>query len=97
MLFNKPENTSSSNAMIAALARFLPTLSPEEVKMTAYLLAGRIGPSFSAPEIGIGQMFAVRAVAEAGGRTSERVKKLVANSGDVGSVAETLIAGRAGR
>jgi 1-acyl-sn-glycerol-3-phosphate acyltransferase len=32
--------------------------------MTAYLLAGRIGPSFSAPEIGIGQIFAaVRGIA----------------------------------
>jgi hypothetical protein len=45
-LFDKLESTSSSKAMIAALARFLPTLSPEEVQMTAYLLAGRIGPTF---------------------------------------------------
>jgi hypothetical protein len=60
-LFDKLERTSSSNAMITALARFLPALSPEEVKMTAYPLAGRIGSSFSAPEIGFGQVFAVRA------------------------------------
>lgn len=95
-LFDKLERTSSSSAMIAALARFLPTLSAEDVRRTAYLLTGRIGPSFSAPEIGIGQAFAVRAVAEGCGQTSERVKRLVAKSGDVGSAAEALIARRAG-
>ena len=83
--------------MIDALALFLPTLSPEEVRITAYLLAGRIGPSFCAPEIGIGQTFAIRALAEAGGRTSEHIKTLVERSGDVGSVAETLITRHAGR
>jgi len=96
-LFDKLESTSSSKAMIAALARFLPTLSPEEVQMTAYLLAGRIGPSFSAPEIGIGQIFAVRAVAEASKQTIEHVKKLVVKLGDVGSAAEALISPRASR
>lgn len=83
--------------MIAALAGFLPTLSAEEVRMTAYLLAGRIGPSFSAPEIGIGQIFAMRAVAEASRKPIEHVKKLVARAGDVGSVAEALITRRASR
>lgn len=83
--------------MIAALARLLPTLSPDEVRMTAYLLGGRIGPSFSTPEIGIGQLFAVRALAEAAGLTIEHVKKLVARSGDVGSVAEALITRRTSR
>jgi DNA ligase-1 len=96
-LFDELESMSSSNAMINALARFLPTLSPQEVRMTAYLLAGRIGPSFRAPEIGIGQTLAIRALAEAGGQTREHIKKLVARSGDVGSVAETLIIRRADR
>jgi hypothetical protein len=80
--------------MITALARFLPTLSPDEVRMTAYLLAGRIGPSFSTPEIGIGQITAAHAVAEASEQTIERVKRLIARSGDVGSAAETLITRR---
>jgi hypothetical protein len=83
--------------MIAALARSLATLSPNQVRMTAYLLAGRIGPSFSTPEIGIGQIFAIRALAEASGHTIEQIKKLVARYGDIGSVADALIARRASR
>ncbi len=77
VLFEKLERTSSSSAMTSMLARFLPTLSPEEVRMTAYFLAGRIGPSFSAPEIGIGQVSAARAVAESSGQGIENVRKLI--------------------
>ena len=42
-------------------------------------------------------MLVVRALAEAVGQTSEHVRKLVARSGDVGSMTETLIPRRAGR
>jgi len=83
--------------MIFALARFLRTLSPDEVRMTAYLLAGRIGPSFSTPEIGIGQISAARVLAEVSGQTIENVRRLIARSGDAGSAAETLISRRASR
>ncbi len=94
VLFEKLESTSSSSAMTSMLARFLPALSPEEVRMTAYFLAGRIGPSFSAPEIGIGQVSAARAVAESSGQGIANVRKLIAATGDVGTAAETLITRR---
>jgi DNA ligase 1 len=96
-VFEKLERTSSSAAMVGILARFLPILSPEEVKMTAYLLSGKVGPSFSTPEFGIAQVLAARAVAEACGVSSAKVRNMLIKLGDLGAVAALLIGHRGAR
>lgn len=74
------------------LARLLPTLSAAEARMTAYLLSGRVGPSFSTPEFGIAQALAIRAISEAGTRSTDKVTRLIRTAGDAGKVAELVLA-----
>jgi len=96
-VLEKLERTHSSTAMIDILARFLTALSAQEVKMTAYLLTGRVGPSFSAPEFGIAQVLAARAVADACGVSAAKIRKMLIKLGDLGAVAALLVSRRGAR
>lgn len=89
-VFERLEQTSSSTTMIEILAHFLPQLSPQEARMTAYLLSGKVGPSFSAPEFGMAEKMIVRAVAQAFDVPPTRVMSLAVKLGDLGAVAERL-------
>lgn len=89
-VFKRLEQTSSSTTMIEILARFLPKLSPQEARMIAYLLSGKVGPSFSAPEFGMAEKMIVRAIAQAFDVPATRVTSLVVKLGDLGAVAERL-------
>lgn len=95
-LFAHLERTSSSTAMIDSLARFLPKLSPEDVRITAYLLSGKVGPSFSAPEFGMAEKLVTRAVAEVFDAPIARVAHMATRSGDLGLVAERLAGSKRG-
>jgi DNA ligase 1 len=97
ILFDKLEHTSSSTSMVTMLAHALPQLSAAEMRMTAYLLSGKVGPSFSTPELGIAEALAARAIAEASAQPMERVTRLISRAGDAGQVAESLLARPAGR
>lgn len=93
-VFEKLEQTSSNTAMIAILAKFLPQLSPQEAKITAYLLSGKVGPSFSAPEFGMAEKMIGRAVAQAFDIPLARITRMAVRSGDLGEVAEQVAGGR---
>ena len=93
-VFERLEQTSSSLAMIDILAEFLPKLTPAEIKMTAYLLRGEVGPSFVASEFGLAQNMVIRALAQAYQQTEDRIKNAFFKAGDLGLVAKDQI-GRA--
>ena len=93
-VFEKLEQTSSNTAMIEILAKFLPQLSPQEAKITAYLLSGKVGPSFSAPEFGMAEKMIGRAAAQAFDIPLTRITRMAVKSGDLGAVAEQVAAGR---
>lgn len=94
LVFDRLEATSSSTAMIGILAQFLPRLSPQEVRQTAYLLSGKVGPSFSAPEFGMADKLIARAMAQAFCVPVERIDAMAVRSGDLGDVAERLASAR---
>lgn len=93
-LFERLEQTTSSTAMIAMLARFLPKLSPTEARITAYLLTGSVGPSFSAPEFGMAGAMIARTISQAYDVPPVRVGRAAARLGDLGAVAENLSTAR---
>ena len=96
-VFQKLERTSSNTTLVAVLAEFLSALSPDEANAVAYLLRGEVAPPFESLEIGMAERMVVRAVAEAYGVPDRRVERLLATTGDLGTVAETLAAGKRGR
>lgn len=89
-MFQKLEQTSSSTAMIEILGAFLRKLSPSEARTTAYLLSGRVGPSFSAPEFGMAEKTIALAIAQAFDVPPARVTTAFVKLGDLGAAAKLL-------
>lgn len=89
-VLEKLEGTSSSLALIDLLAGFLPTLSPDEVKITAYLLRGEIAPAYSAREFGVAQKMVLRALVAAYDVSAKKAQTLFFRKGDLGLVVAEL-------
>ncbi len=62
----------------------------KEVKDSAYLFLGSIGPAFESTTLGVGDKLALKAIAGAYGVSEEEVKKRYSTTGDLGDVAFEL-------
>jgi DNA ligase 1 len=93
-VFQRLEHTSSNTALINILATFLSRLTPNEARAVAYLIRGEVAAPFESLEIGMAEHMALRAVAEAYGTSEQRLEKLLAKAGDLGTVAQGLAAGK---
>lgn len=91
------ERTSSNTALIGTLAAFLSKLNPEEARAVAYLLRGEVAAPFAGQEIGMADRRVMQALADAYALSERRVEKLLAATGDLGTVAEQLAHGKRGR
>ena len=63
----------------------------------AYLLRNEVGAPFESREIGMAERMVVRAVVDAYAVSQQRVEKLLAAAGDLGTVAEDLARAKRGR
>jgi DNA ligase-1 len=89
-VFQRLERTSSNAALVSILAAFLSKLTPDEARAVAYLVRGEVAAPFAAREIGMAERMVMRAVAEAYAVPERRVERLLAITGDLGTVAEQL-------
>ncbi len=89
---SKLEATSSRNAMVGIIAQLFSSLPPADVKLSVYLLQGRIAPSFKGIDVGLGERLVEEAVCKATGYSKKQVEKLYLKMGDLGTVAEELCA-----
>ncbi len=96
-VFQKLERTSSNSALVAILAAFLSRLNPDEAKAVAYLLSGEVAAPFESREIGMAERMVVRAMADAYAVSEQRVDRLLATAGDLGTAAEHLAGAKRGR
>ncbi|HLJ91626.1 MAG TPA: ATP-dependent DNA ligase [Gemmataceae bacterium] len=85
--FAKLEATSSSLKMIDILAGFFTRLSPEEARMAAYLLRGRVAPEFLPVELGIADKLVIRALTQSTGVPIAKIKQSFRKTGDLGDAA----------
>jgi DNA ligase-1 len=90
-LFSKLEEVSSSLKMIDILADFLKNISPEEAKITAYLLKGKISADYENIELGLAEKLVIRALALATDKTPEEIQKHFHKLGDLGDTVSDLI------
>ena len=89
-ILERLERISSNTALIGTLAAFLSKLNPAEARAVAYLLRGEVAAPFVGQEIGMADRRVMRAVADAYAISERRLKKLLAATGDLGTVAEQL-------
>ena len=95
-LFEKLEKTTSHKEIVRRIANFYSELEGKEVRDTAYLFLGSIGPAFENPTLGIGDKLASKAIAGAYGVSEEEVNKRYARTGDLGDVTFELTRNGAG-
>ena len=89
--FSRIESTASRLEMSAIVAELLSKCKREEAKPLIYIIEGNIAPSHEGLDVGIGEKFAVRAIAQTSGRTDAQVASDYKKSGDLGTTAETLL------
>jgi DNA ligase-1 len=88
--FERLEATRGRLRMYQLLGELLGQASEDEVAQIVYLLEARLGPPFSAVNIGMGERMVAAAISEASGKPREAVDKLYRKLGDLGLVAQQL-------
>ena len=88
--FAKIEATTRHHAMSDILAELFRK-GREDARILPYLLEGRLGPPYSAPDIGTDEHRLAQAIAAATGEPEAEVWRLYKERGDLGLVAEALM------
>ena len=88
--FERIEAVSGRIAMTAILAELLRNAEPEDGGRIAYLLQGRVAPTFLPVEFGVGERMLVSAIAAAFEVGAEEVERRFKEMGDHGLVAESF-------
>ncbi len=85
------ENTSSRLAMIEILSHLFKKADSQNIQKLIYLLQGRVAPPFEGIEVGVGEKFVEKAIANATGYTVAQVEALFRKTGDLGIATEQLL------
>jgi DNA ligase-1 len=83
--------TSARLEVAAILAEAFGRLDEPDLRFAVNFLLGQIGPPFEAPPVGIGDKYAVKAIAAAAGRTEAEVNARMVEIGDLGEVAQEVL------
>jgi DNA ligase-1 len=95
--YQRLEETSARLKLIEELAGLFRDTPKALLRKVVYLCQGKIAPDFAGVEIGLAEKLAARAVAEAAAVAEEKVQSALRRRGDLGSVAEELLAERGAR
>ncbi|XP_064631815.1 DNA ligase 1-like [Lineus longissimus] len=74
--------------MLCNLFRSIIVLSPDDLLPCLYLCLNRLAPAYEGVELGLGETVLMKAIAQATGRSVDKVKSDAQNKGDLGLVAE---------
>ncbi len=95
--FEALEATTKRGEMAEILGDLFRRASNEDVSKIIYLLHGRLGPPFEAPEFGVDERLILLALADATGLPHDEIENLYKRKGDLGLVGQELLPGeRAG-
>lgn len=89
--FSRIDATSSRLEMSAQVAELLGKCAASEVRPLIYIIEGNVAPAHEGLDIGIGEKFAIRAIAQTSGHPQSVVHADYKKSGDLGTTAETLL------
>ncbi|CAC5403585.1 LIG1 [Mytilus coruscus] len=75
--------------MLCNFFRSVIVLTPEDLLCSVYLCLNKLAPAYEGIELGIGETVLMRAIAQATGRSVDKIKLDVQEKGDLGIVAES--------
>ena len=90
-VFDNVESKSGRIEMTDILAELFKKASSEEIEKLTYFVQGVVAPSHEGIDLGMGERFAVEAIASATGYTVKEVDKHYKKSGDLGETAEDFL------
>jgi DNA ligase-1 len=89
-VFSEIEKRSGRLEMTDVLAALFKRTGKEEIAELVYIIQGIIAPPYEGLELGVGERFAIEAIASAAGYSRSEVEKNYKKSGDLGDTAEAL-------
>jgi DNA ligase-1 len=92
--FEKLEKTPSYLEKNKIIAQLLKKTPPDQIEKVVLLLLGRAWPTYVSKETGVAHQQLKKAIAIASGYETSEVEKLMTKTGDLGEVAEQLMAKR---
>ncbi|XP_077979976.1 DNA ligase 1-like [Glandiceps talaboti] len=90
--FEAIEAISARLKIVNILSNFFRSvivLSPDDLLCCVYLCLNKLAPAYEGLELGLGETLLMKAIAQATGRSLEKIKADTAEKGDVGLVAES--------
>lgn len=93
-VFDKLEGISGRLEMTDVLAELFKKTKSEEVDKLVYMMQGVLAPPYEGIDLGVGEKFAIEAIASSSGYTKQQVEKHYKKSGDLGQTAEDLLSKR---
>lgn len=91
VVFNEIESKSGRIEITYLLAELFKKARPEEIEKIVYFVQGVIAPPYEGIELGMGERFAVEAIANASGYSLKAVDDDYKKSGDLGTTAEEFL------
>lgn len=88
-VFDKIESKSGRLEMTDILAELFKKCNSDEASRLCYLIQGIIAPPYDGLDLGMGERFALDAIASATGYSKNEVEKHFKKSGDLGDTAQT--------
>src|SRR5438105_3322488 len=93
-VYEQIEGTTKRLEMTGLLVSLLRDTPPDDLDKVVYLTRGRIHPDYVGVELGLAEKMVIRVLVHATGLDEGRVEKLWKEKGDLGLVAEQVIASR---
>ncbi|MDD5340397.1 MAG: ATP-dependent DNA ligase [Candidatus ainarchaeum sp.] len=90
-VFSEIEKRSGRLEMTDLLAALLKKAEGAEIGKLTYLLQGMLAPPYEGIDLGVGERFAIEAIAASAGYSKKEVEAHYKKSGDLGDTAEALI------
>jgi len=92
--YEKMEETTKRLDLTAYLVELFKATPVEILDKVIYLTQGKLYPDYMGVEIGVADKLALRAVANITGLSVERVEEYYKEKGDIGAVAQDLLANK---
>ncbi|MEK6981750.1 MAG: ATP-dependent DNA ligase [Candidatus Micrarchaeota archaeon] len=89
--FSKIESKSGRLEMTDILAELFKNAKKDEIRKLVYIVQGILAPPYLGIELGLGEKFAIAAIASASGYTKTEVEKNYKKSGDLGLTSASLL------
>ena len=91
-MFDRMEQTSSRLEMAAIMSDFFKTIDPKYIKDVVYLIQGKLHPDFFPDKLGMAEKLVLKTIVFTTGEKESEAERLWIKEGDLGTLAEILIA-----